>query len=151
RETDGVGLYSEIAVTIVDLPGMLHEAVAARAREHALWRSVSDWITQPLHGPEPNGRTPAHQLSQALLSLLPEPPIAERVCLPPAEAQVVIATLGPQFLPELLTDADRGRRFALGGWRDWLTRHRGVALPLRAVAAHRRTALIHGVAAARAG
>ena len=51
----------------------------------------------------------------------------------------MIATLGPQFLPELLTDADRGRRFVLGALRDWLTRHRGVALPLRAVAAQRRT------------
>jgi hypothetical protein len=90
-------------------------------------------------------------LSQALLSLLPEPPIAERVCVPPAEAQAVIATVGPQFLPELSTDADRGRRFVLGALRDWLTRHRGVALPLRAVAEQRRQALFNGVAAALAG
>ena len=151
REVRGLGLDPEVVSAIVDLPSILHEALDARAREHALWCSVSDWITQPLQGPEPSARTPAHQLSQALLSLLPEPPIAERVCLPPTEAQAVIATLGLQFLPELLTDADRGRRFVLGALRDWLTRHRGVALPLRAVAAQRRTALIHGVAAARAG
>ncbi len=151
REVRGLGLDPEVVSAVVDLPSLLHEALEARAREHALWCSVSDWITQPLHGPEPSVQTPAHQLSQALLSLLPEPPIAERVCVPPAEAQVVIATLGPQFLPELLADADRGRRFVLGALRDWLTHHRGVALPLRAVATQRRTALIHGVAAARAG
>jgi hypothetical protein len=151
RAIRGLGLDPEIVAAVVDLPSLLHDALDARAREHALWCSVSDWITQPLHGPEPHGRTPAHQLSQALLSLLPEPPIAERVCLPPAEAQVVIATIGPQFLPELSTDADRGRRFVLGALRDWLRHHRGVPLPLRAVALQRRTALIHGVAAARAG
>ena len=147
----GLGLDPEIVATVVDLPSLLHEAVAARAREHALWCSVSDWITQPLHGPEPNVRTPAHQLSQALLSLLPEPPIAERVCLPPAEAQVVIATLGPQFLPELSTDADRGRRFVLGALRDWLTASSWSRPTAPRGGSQRRTALIHGVAAARAG
>ncbi|NOT53536.1 MAG: hypothetical protein HOP18_02925 [Deltaproteobacteria bacterium] len=151
RTVRGLGLDPEVVATVVDLPGLLQEAVAARAREQALWRSVSDWIEQPLRGPEHRDTTPAHQLTQALLSLLPDPPIAEAVCLAPTQAQAVIETLGPQFLPELSTDADRGRRFVLGALRDWLQRHRGRVLPLRAMAEQRRLALHTGVSAALAG
>jgi hypothetical protein len=151
RAVRGLGLDPQVVATVVDLPGLLQEAVAARTHEQALWRSVSDWIEQPLRGPESCDATPAHHLAQALLSLLPEPPMAERACVPPAQAQAVIETLGPQFLPELSTDADRGRRFVLGALRDWLTRHRGRALPLRAIAQQRRTALHAGACAALAG
>ena len=80
---------------------------------------------------------PAHQLAQALLSLLPDPPIAERACLPPTQAQAVIAAVGPQYLPELATERERGRRFVLGALRDWLTAHLAEALPLRAIARQR--------------
>lgn len=151
REVRGLGLDPKVVATVIDLPGLLQDAVAARTREQTLWRSVSDWIEQPLRGPENRDTTPAHQLAQALLSLLPEPPIAERACVSPTQAQAVIETLGPQFLPELSTDADRGRRFVLGALRDWLQRHRGRALPLRALAQQRRTALHAGACAALAG
>lgn len=151
RIVRGLGLDPEVVATVVDLPELLQEAVAARAREQALWRSVSDWIEQPLRGPEHRDSTPAHQLAQALLSLLPAPPIAEYACVSPAQAQAVITTWGPQFLPELATDADRGRRFVLGALRDWLHRHRGRALPLRAIAEQRRLALHAGARAALAG
>jgi hypothetical protein len=151
REVRGLGLDPEVIATVVDLPGMLQEAIAARTREQALWDSVSDWITQPLRGPEQHQANPAHQLAQALLSLLPDPPIAERACLPPAQAQAVIAALGTQFLPDLATERERGRRFVLGALRDWLTTHPGVSLPLRAVARQRSQSLIAGTAAAKAG
>ena len=151
RTVRGLGLDPETIATVVDLPGILQEAIAARTREQALWDSVHDWITQPLRGPESSQLTPAHQLAQALLSLLPEPPIAERVCLPPAQAQAVIAALGMQYLPDLATDPERGRRFVLGALRDWLTSHPGVLLPLRAVARQRSQSLIAGTAAVKAG
>jgi hypothetical protein len=147
----GLGLDPEVVATVVDLPGLLQEAIAARAREQALWRSVSDWIEQPLRGPASEHMTPAHHLAQAFLSLLPEPPIAEYACVSPTQAQTVIATVGPQFLPDLSTDADRGRRFVLGALRDWLHRHRGRALPLRAMAQQRRLALHDGACAALVG
>jgi hypothetical protein len=151
RTVRGLGLDPETLATLVDLSGMLQEAIAARTREHALWDSVSDWIEQPLRGPEPKQLTPAHQLAQALLSLLPDPPIAARVCLPPAQAQAVIAALGTQYLPALATDPARGRRFVLGALRDWLTKHPGRLLPLRALARQRRHMLIAGTAAVKAG
>jgi len=151
RAVRGLGLDPETVATVVDLPGMLQDAIAARTREHALWDSISDWIAQPLRGPEPSQMTPAHQLAQAFLSLLPDPPIAERMCVSPKHAQAVIAALGTQFLPDLATDPERGRRFVLGALRDWLVRHPGVPLPLRAVAHQRSQALIAGTAAAKAG
>jgi hypothetical protein len=151
REVRGLGLDPETLATVVDLPSILQEAIAARTREHALWDSVSDWIAQPLRGPEPSQMTPAHQLAQALLSLLPDPPIAARVCLPSAQAQAVITVLGTQYLPDLATDPERGRRFVLGALRDWLTRHPRVPLPLRALAHQRSQLLIAGTIAAKAG
>jgi len=151
REVRGLGLDPETLATVVDLPGILQEAIAARTREQALWDSVSDWITHPLRGPEPSQMTPAHHLAQALLSLLPDPPIAARVCLPLAQAQAVITALGTQYLPDLATDPERGRRFVLGALRDWLTKHPGMLLPLRALARQRSHMLIAGTAAAKAG
>jgi hypothetical protein len=151
REIRGLGLDPETIATVVDLPGILQEAIAARTRERALWNSVHDWITQPLRGPEPSQMTSAHHLAQALLSLLPDPPIAERVCLPLAQAQAVITALGTQYLPDLATDPARGRRFVLGALRAWLTRHPRVPLPLRALARQRSQSLIAGTVAAKAG
>jgi len=151
REVRGLGLDPEVIATLVDLPDMLQEAIAVRTREQALWDSVSDWIAQPLRGPEQHQASPAHQLAQALLSLLPDPPIAERACVSPDHAQAVIAALGTQFLPDLATERERGRRFVLGALRDWLTTHPGVPLPLRAVARQRSQSLIAGTAAAKAG
>src|SRR5919197_1103233 len=104
----------------------------------------------PSHGPA-QGNSEARRLARALLSLLPEPPIAEQALLVEDEAHGALAELGLQFLPELANDPDRGRRFVLGALRDWLKQHRGVVLPIRAVEQQRRAALTEGTRAACVG
>jgi hypothetical protein len=86
REVRGLGLDPEVVAALVNLPGILQEARAARAREQALWQSVIGWIEQPFHGPA-QGNSEANRLARALLSLLPEPPIAEQALLAEDEAQ----------------------------------------------------------------
>lgn len=150
REVRGLGLDPEVVAELVDLRTVLQEARTARAREQALWQSVIGWIQQPFHG-SAQGSSEANRLARALLSLLPEPPIAEQALLAEDEAHGTVAELGLQFLPELANDPDRGRRFVLGALRDWLKQHRGVVLPIRAVAQQRRAALAEGTRAACVG
>jgi hypothetical protein len=150
REVRGLGLDPEVVTALVDLPGILQEARAVRAREQALWQSVIGWIEQPFHG-SAQENSEANRLARALLSLLPEPPIAEQALLAEDEAHGTVVELGLQFLPELASDPDRGRRFVLGALRDWLKQHRGVVLPIRAVAQQRRSALTEGTRAACVG
>ena len=150
RIVRGLGLDPETLTELVDLQRLLQEALAARAREQALWQATLGWIEQPFHGPA-DGNAEANRLARALLSLLPEPPIAEQALLAEAEAREVVSELGLRFLPELAAEPDRGRRFVLGALRDWMKHHRGVLLPLRAVEKERRAALFHGTLEALRG
>lgn len=141
KEIRGAGLSPRMLAQRLDVRALFDAACQQRVAEQSLWRAIAEWLAHPF-GPDPS--TDASRLALAGLSLLPEPPLAERVLLPAVDAHRIVAELAPRFLD--VPTVDRLLRFTKGAIRT----HHG-SLPVFAVEKQRREELVTGTRAALRG
>ena len=141
KQIRGAGLSPRMLAQRLDVRALFDTACQQRAAEQTLWRAIAEWLAHPF-GPDPS--TDASRLALAGLSLLPEPPLAERVLLPAADAHRIVTELAPRFLD--VPTEDRLLRFTKGVIR---TQHGSI--PVFALEKQRRAALVAGTRAALRG
>ncbi len=141
KQIRGAGLSPRMLAHRLDVRALFDTARQQRVAEQTLWRAIAEWLAHPF-GPDPS--TDASRLALAGLSLLPEPPIAERLLLPSADAHRIVAELAPRFLD--VPTVDRLLRLTKGVIRT----HQG-PLPVFALEKQRREELVAGTRAALRG
>jgi hypothetical protein len=141
KQIRGAGLSPRMLAQRLDVRALFTTACQQRAAEQTLWRASAEWLAHPF-GPDPS--TDASRLALAGLSLLPEPPIAERLLLPSTDAHRIVAELAPRFLD--VPTVDRLLRLTKGVIR---TQHGSI--PVFALEKQRREALVAGTRAALRG
>jgi len=137
----GLGLNPRMLAQRVDLKGLFDVAALRRTQEQALWRAVEEWIAHPFG---PSAPSTVSRLALAAFSLLPEPPVAEKVLMPQEDAERVARELAPLYLDT--PDPERLLRLVKG-----VIKGRKGNIPLFALERKRRAELALGTRAALMG